>query len=445
MKIFNFLKSKPKKVETKATELIWPIPSGSFLEYAMGYTGRISASMAMQFYQKNSTIATAVDKIANRAEQIFPVLKRIGDNKIINDHPVLTMLEQPNGFDTWQEFMGKLSRHYLLTHDSQFVMLGNTERPPLEVYAIKPQNVNITQALDNFPASYQISIGPGVGHYLRVEQNRKVRFISTQLKEIYHIMGFSSRGDEIHGDSPLEAAALEARQQIKGRLHNVSLLDNGGRLSLVVAFKDTDGIDDDEHKQRKKRIYEDLGGAGNAGKIAVISGSEVSLNEIGVNNKDMDFANLETMANQAIYLRYEIPLPLVSTDASTYNNYQTAILDLYESVVLPHVETLFAGLTKAILPRYGIGDEYYLTYDPESIPALMRQAIIELTQRRNLNIETINELRMLLPNRESLDGGNEIYQAANLVPIGEDTFTGDQLDAEQLARELARSAGIDDQ
>lgn len=409
----------------------------------MGYGGRLTHSAAMRFYQTNSTVATAVDKIASKVEQINPVLKSISDNNIINNHPVLDLLYNPNPFDDWKEFVGKLARHYLLTHDSHVSIYGNPQSTPLELYALKPQNVMVNQAPDSFPASYQVSVGPGIGFYNRVEDNRSARFINEQFKELYHLMGFSSRPDELMADSPLEAAAMETRQQIKGKLHNMSLLDNGGRLSLVVAFKDSDGIDDDEHQQRKKRINEDLGGSSNAGKIAVISGSEVSLKEVGISNKDMDFVELDNIASKAIYLRYEIPLPLVSTDATTYNNYQTAVLDLYENTVLPLTETLFSGLTRALLPRYGL-EGYYISYDPESIKVLMRQMLIELETRRKINIETINELRMLLPSRESIDGGESLYQAATMVPVGEDQFTGDETDTEELARQLAREAGIED-
>lgn len=442
MGLFNWFQKKPRQLDVKARDLIWPLPEGSFLEYAFGNFGRISPRKAMEFYRTNSTIATCVDKIASRIEQITPVLKNFNDDKIITDHEVLKLLKKPNQFNSWPQFIGKLSRHYLLTHDSHLVLLGNQNRPPLEMYALKPQNVLVNQAPDNFPISYQVGIGPGIGVYNRSEINRTARFFAQNFKEIYHIMGFSSRDEDLYADSPLEAAAMEAKQQIKGRYHNLSLLENGGRLSLVFAFKDDDGLSDDEYKIRKKRIYEDLSGSGNAGKIAVISGSEVDVREVGVNNKDMDFAGLEDIASKAIYLRYEIPLPLVSMDASTYNNYQTAILDFYESTILPLVDTLFAGLTRALFSRYN-AEDYYLSYDPENIKVLMRQAIAELEQRKRLNIETTNELRMFLPGRESIEGGSVLYQPATLVPIGQDLFTGDETDPEELARKLTKRDGIE--
>ncbi|MCK5018040.1 MAG: phage portal protein [Candidatus Peribacteraceae bacterium] len=441
----RFRKKTVPAIEQKGqtTEVIWPLPEGSFIEYALGLGGRVTASKAMQFYRTNSTIATAVDKIATKVEQISPVLKT-KDNKFIKEHPVIDLLKSPNPFDTWQEFIGKMSRHYLLKHDSHLSLLGNVQRPPLELYAVKPENVSTTQAADYFPAAYNVTVGPGRGHYLRKEVGRLARFLDGNMKEFYHMMGFSSRSDEIQGDSPLEAAALEAKQQIQGRTHNLSLLKNGGRLSLVVSFKDADGTDDDEHKLRKQRINEDLGGSGNAGKIAVVSGAQVDIKEVGTNNKDMDYAMLDKVASQAIYLRYEIPLPLVSTDASTYNNVENALFDFYENTVLPHVDILFSGLSKVLLPRYGI-DDMVISYDPESINTLIRQKLEEIKTRKDINIETINELRALLPNRESISaGGDTLYQPAILVPVGEDLFTDDNMTPEELAAQLSRDAGIED-
>jgi len=74
----------------------------------------------------------------------------------------------------------------------------------------------------------------------------------------------------------------------------------------------------------------------------------------------------------------------------------------------------------------------------------MRQMLTELETRRKINIETINELRTNLPNRESIQGGEQLYQNATLVPIGSDLFTEDEMTTEELARHLAQQAGVED-
>ena len=441
MGAFSYIKDRFKKhapvVERKT--IVIPIKENSFIEFLLGGSGYITATQAMQYYRENSSIATAVDLIADAFEQINPVLE-LPDGELITDHDVLDRLLKPNGFETWQSFAGAMSRHYLLTHDSHISALGSVLNPPIELYALKPQNVMVQENhQDSYPNQYMATMGASRGTYVRNEDiKRGAKFYDGNLKELYHIMGFSSRANNITGDSPLNAAALEANQQIKGRTHNLQMLENGGRLSLIVSFKNDESfINDDEHQQRKLRINEDLGGENNAGKIAVISGTEVDIQEVGKSNKDMDYALLDQIASQAIYLRYKIPLPLVSTSASTFNNMKTAIEIFYDQATLPHAKTMFDGLTKMLLPRYKLDDtKYRITYDPESITALMERRLDELMKRRKANIETTNELRGLLPKRGDIDGGNVIYQPANLIPLGADIFGEDEKSLEELEIEL---------
>ncbi|MCH8302544.1 MAG: hypothetical protein IH912_07300, partial [Proteobacteria bacterium] len=44
----------------------------------------------------------------------------------------------------------------------------------------------------------------------------------------------------------------------------------------------------------------------------VTAGGALDIKELGVNNKDMDFANLQDMARTAVALQYKFPLPLLS-------------------------------------------------------------------------------------------------------------------------------------
>lgn len=445
--MFNWITKIFSPHETKSTVTTVPIAPGSFLEFALGGGGRVSARQAMQFYRDNSSVATAVDWIADSFEQIKPILETKNSKGVIsynNDHEIIKLLTRPNGFQTWQEFGGMLSRHYLVKHDSHIAALGNINRPPIELYSVKPLNVStVEDGRDGFPGYYNIPSGIGRGNYSRKESLRVgTRFYDGPLKELYHIMGFSSRPNNVEGDSPLEAAALEAKQQIDGRVHNLKMLRNGGRLSLLVSFKD-ERLDDDEHAERVKRINEGWAGPDNAGKIAVVSGAEMDVKELGTTNKDMDYVKLDQAAAFAIYMRYKIPLPLVSVKASTFNNMRTAIIMLYDIAVLPHADTVFAGLSKMLLPRYGLDSATTrITYNPDSITALMARRLEELEKRKKINIETPNELRTLLPNREPVEGGDSLYQPANLVPMGEDLLA-DNKTPEQRAKELLERDGVE--
>jgi len=429
---FRFSKNKEEETVGKksGSSVIIPISSGSMLDAALR-GGGISSYKAMRLYRKNSSLATAVDMIASTFEQIQPVLVN-KDGKIFKDEEVIKLLKQPNGFQSWSQLAGDLSRHYLLTADSHISGLGSVNRPPLELFSVKPQVVNTTTDIrDLFPATYDVNAGAGRGRYKRIEKRGSTRFLDGALKEIYHIMGFSSSEANVNGDSLIQAIALEISQKIKGLNHNLKLIENGGRLSLIVSFKDESGIDDDEHQERKQRINEDLSGETNAGRVAVISAADVNIEEVGKSNKDMDYSTLDNIATQAIYLRYKIPLPLISNDASTFNNFNTAIGLLYDQAVLPLADIIFAGLSKFLLPRYGVSmDDWKISYDPLSIPALKTRMLAQLAEQSKMNIETTNELRAGI-GRDPVDGGDTIYQAANLIPLGEDVF-GDEPEVDEL-------------
>lgn len=413
-----------------------PIQRGSLMDMIFG-SGRMTPQAAMEFYRTSSSVAIAVDMIADEVEHLEPVI-RTEDGKYIQDHDLLRLLKSPNGFDNWSGFIGASARHYLLTRECFYYGGGGVSRPPLEMFAVKPQTIStIENAADRYPQVFMVTDGRASGTYTRLEKARKVNYFDGNLRELFRVHGFSSRTDETRADSPLEAVALEAKQQIQGRVHNLALLDNGGRLSLIVQFKDSMG--EDEHIARKDSLNRSLAGASNAGKIAVVSSADMVIHEAGTTNKDMDYAELDAVAREALFLRYKIPLPLVDNKAATDNNMAHAVFQLYDRCVLPLADVLLGGLGRFLLPRYGLDPaRARLTFNPESIDALVARRVEMLLDRQKLGVETINELRAQLPNREPIEGGDTLYQPSTLVPVGTDLFTDDNVDAATEADRLMR-------
>lgn len=403
------------------------VTGNPFMEAIFG-GGRMTPYQTMLLYRQASAVATAVDTIADEAQAIPPMLMERKSGQLINDHPVLELLGRPNSQDGREVFMGDMMRHHLLTHDACVYAAGLKTRPPLELWAVKPQSLTMSRGdLDDYPSVLTVDNGPGAGNYTRRRERGLFgyRYYDGNLRELYRVRNFSSRHDNAWSDSPLEAVALEARQQIQGKIHNLRLLQNGARLSLVAVFKDTQNVD--EHVERRESINEQMAGADNAGKIAVISSENMELKEVGKSNKDMDFANLDTIARESVYLRYRIPLPIVSMDASTFNNMGQAVYQLYDRAVLPNYRYMMSALTTMLMPRYGLKPaDYWLTYNPEDIEALQERRIERLKTRREIGIETPNELRSMLPNRPPIEGGDTLYQNATLVPVGQDLNPGDE-------------------
>lgn len=398
------------------------------------YGGRVTSSKSASFYRHASAVAIAVDTIAREIENIVPVVE-LSDGTLDDTHPVLELLANPNEFEDYREFMGQMARNYLLNHDCFVYGEGSVNRPPINMFCLNNQNVSITQdATDRYPLSYSVNTGFGVGKYQRDKRGRRLSFYDGNLKQLYHIHGYSSRTDNTYADSPLEAAALETRQQILGKNHNLKIIDNGGRLSMAVIIKGDNPPTQEQFDAIEQKAYEKFSGSSNAGRIAVFGASDMDIKEMGQSAKDMDFANMDKISRDAIYMRYGVPLPLVSPERQTFNNFDRAIEDLYDRAVLPYAKVLFSGLTKMLKPRYRDSFEA-ITYNPEYINALKSRMLAELKVRREINIETVNEMREGLPNREPLEGGDIFYQSATLIPAGEDVFQQEEVNPDAAIRD----------
>lgn len=402
------------------------IGQGSFAEYILGYSSYFSASKAMQFYRQSSAVAMAVDMIADEIEKIRPVLKT-EDGSFDVDADVLSIINKPNGFETRHDFVGQLVRNYLLTHDAFLYAEGSLNRPPLNMFVAPNQDVSITEnGVDKYPNSYSIGSGMSKGTYTREEINRAMRFTQGGIRELYQVNGYSSHSSRTNSDSPLQAVALEVRQLINARYHNLRLLENGGRLSLIAVFNDIDT--EDQIEVLRDNLNSQMAGPRNAGKIAVIGADEMDLKEVGTNNKDMDFFNLDQAAAQVIARRYKIPLPLINNDASTFNNLEQSVYHFYDMAVLPVFEKVFSGLSHFLLPRYGIDpSKARITYNPDDIDALRGRKIEELSKLIKDNAITINEYRDNI-SLEPVEGGDDIYMPATLVPVARDSFTLSDID-----------------
>lgn len=422
----RFRKTTEPPAEKKSLTLGTSDSLGEFLKFGMH--GGQTASGAVHLYEQSTAVSVPINMVADQYKTIDPVLKI--DGKFITEHPILDLLNDPSPFYTSELFRETLGKEFLITGESIIVGLGNIDRPPLELQPISTKNTTVVEGPGGFAKSIQVSGNTMATSYSIDRIARRVRYVDGGLRDLKQIRGFSTRNNSIlRGQSLLVSASLEARQHILGGQHNVSILNKGGRISLIFNF-DQD-MEEDDFLEAKRRIREQYAGPNNAGEIAVSANKGLKVEEVGTTNKDMDFLKGQILAKEAVSLTYKVPLPLVSTSAATFNNYQTAIAALYDNAVLPLFGTVYGGLGQWLLPRYGLDPaKVKITFDPESITALRMRMLEELLKRKQVNVETPNELRQLLQGREPLEGADDLLVPANLVPAGSDIFTNDEPNAD---------------
>ena len=406
------------EIEKKSQVLGTSSALGNFMLF--GQSGGQTAVSALKLYRDSTAVSIPINKIAAAFASISPVIK-IGD-ETIKSHPVLDLIGQPSPYFTRELFFKAMAIDYLVTDETEIVAVGNVNRPPLQMQTISPSNITIPEGLNGYPANIQVTGTTLTGTFIPKQSGKRLRYLADNLKEIKQIRGFSTKNNsQLRGESLLVSASKEVNQHIAGNGHNLSLLEKGGKLYIHFHLKDD--LNDDDFATAKEKILSNYRGS-NSSKVAVTSGDDMEIKEMGVNNRDMDFATLQKMAKEAVALQYNVPLPLVTVEASTLDNYKTAVVALYDDAVLPLADTLFSGLTDLLVPRFGLDPaKVKITYDAKSITALVDRELNQLKLRREINIETTDELRREGLGKDEISGGDVIYQQSSLIPLGEDLLS----------------------
>lgn len=402
---------------TKSTEVSKRTKCASNNMLLLDQYSASSPNSALSLYETSTAVSIPINKIISQFKSLKPILE-IGD-EVHTKHDVLELLNNPNMFFDRDLFFESLGINYEVTGEACIVAVGNINDAPVELHTISPSYINV-RLQGGVPVAIDVTGELLQGTY--VLQNG--RYVRDEVTELLFIRSFSRRQNSYErGASKLVSALNEVRQHILGTTHNVALLTNGAKVSLLFHFKQD--MDEDQFEETKRRIEDAYVGADNAGSVKVTAGEDLDIKELGVTNRDMDFANLHELARNAVAMQYNIPLPLVNLSAETYSNYQSAIVALYDDCVLPLADKLFGALSRFLLPRFGIDvNAAKITYNPLQIPALRKRMLEEIKLRRDIGAETDNELRQLM-GRESYDGGDTVYKPANLLPIGDDELPPD--------------------
>lgn len=389
------------------------VTSGGYKEYKY-------EDLAKEGYLKNSIVYRCVNEIAKGASSVQYVLKS-GDT-VIEQHPLIDLLDKPNPLQSYSEFFGSLFGYLLLSGNAYVLKVGGgIMGGPKELHLLRPDRIIVKGGKRPIPERYDYVING------RVEQSYDVD-PDNGFSELKHIKLWNPL-DDFNGCSPLSAAAVEIDQHNLASQHNINLLNNGARPSGAIIFKPKDdaGFAVNLSESQRQQILTDLNnrfsGSGNAGRPMLLEG-DFDWREMGLSPKDMDFINLKHGSATDIALCFGVPSQLVGVpDAQTYANVAEARLALYEETIIPHLRLIQSDLNEWLVPMFG--EQLEFEYDIQAIPALaerQRKTYENITSAVREGIMTRNEAREII-GLSPIDGGDEIYIGANLFPLGSEIPT----------------------
>ena len=387
--------------------------------------------LAKEGYLQNAIVYRCVNEIAKGASAVPFILKN-GD-QIIEQHPLLDLLARPNPLQSYTEFFSSLYSYVLLSGNAYVLKVGNDGGAPRELHQLRPDRIEIKGGGNPIPEKYEYVINGRLQDTYYVDQENG-------YSELKHIKLWNPL-DDYYGCSPLSAASMQVDQHNMASKHNVNLLNNGARPSGAVVFKpkDESGFAVNLSESQRQQLLTDLNnrfsGSANAGRPMLLEG-DFDWKEMGLSPKDMDFLNLKHMSATNIAMCFGVPSQLVGVpDAQTYANVSEARLALYEETIIPYLRKIESDLNEWLVPMYG--DNYYLEFDIDSIPALSerRRKIYEnVTTAVREGVMTRNEAREKI-GLEPIDGADGLYISANLFPLTDeavtqpnDSITDDDLD-----------------
>ena len=373
--------------------------------------------LAKEGYLKNAIVYRCVNEISKGAAAV-PFMIKAGD-QILDQHPVIDLLNRPNPLQSYSEFFSSLYGYLLLSGNSYVLKVGSDRGAPTELHQLRPDRIQIKGGGNPIPEKYNYIMNGRVAASYEVDQENG-------FSELKHIKLWNPL-DDYYGCSPLAAAASEVDQHNMSSKHNVNLLNNGARPSGAVIFKPRDdaGMAINLSEQQRAQLLTDLNnrfsGAGNAGRPLLLEG-DFDWKEMGLSPKDMDFLNLKHLSATEIAMCFGVPSQLVGVpDAQTYANVAEARLALYEETIIPYLRKIESDLNEWLIPMFG--ENLAMEFDIDAIPALSerRKKIYEnVTSAVREGIMTRNEARERI-GLEPVEGGDGLYIAANLFPLGDES------------------------
>ena len=364
-------------------------------------------------YRKNAIVYRCVNEIANGAACIpFKVFD--GDEEM-ESHPLLNLLRRPNVVQAGVEYFQAVYS-YLLLAGNNYSIRSDVNGEVRELYLLRPDRVRVKPSKTATPQAYEYILG---GKVVKTYDADPV----TGESEVKHMKLYNPL-DDYYGLSPLMAAAVDIDNHNEINKHNISLLRNGARPSGAIVFKPASDrglpiqLSDGQRQQLKDDLDVKYTGAANAGKPLLLEG-DFDWREMGLSPKDMDFLQQRNMAAKDIALCFGVPSQLIGIpDAQTYANVQEARLALYEETIMPLARRIQSDLNEWLAPVYG--ENVRIEYDFESVPAMTerrRRVYENVTAAVREGIISRNEARERL-GLEPIAGGDDVYIAANLFPIG---------------------------
>ena len=373
----------------------------SWIYVAAGHNARSVSSANLELFSNIVPKVSDSSRISNmrRKELTNYCTKHIAPNaQMIESHPIIDLLRSPNNQDSLQSFLYKIDLFLELAGDAYILVNRDSNGIPISLEVLYSQYVNIqTDGLNRV-----------IAYNYGVATNGKFDYQFTP-EQIIHIKFFNP-GNVLNGISPLEAAARSYGLIESMNTYEEAINRNQGVVAGIL--KHEGKIKADQRADIESKWNRKFAGVGRSGKV-VVTGSDVTYQEIGVTPRDMMFLDGRKWSREEILACYGLPVALVSTEGVNRSNMVEASIGYYKNTIVPRLQLISQTLTRELINTSGINGKDMFVVLSQDAPQDGELNISKAQLLADSSAITVNELRNML-GKQPLDGpvGDEIINRA---------------------------------
>lgn len=376
-------------------------------------------NFANEGFIQNPSVYACIEYVERATKAITFQLQKNGED-VDEDDPsaavILRTLERPNKFQSMSEFISNWSINMQIGGIAYMHMtgigsesLGDIDRIKTEgeLHLLRPDRVKIVHDGRDIQAFEYRPEGAGT-------------VITLAPEEVFYTR-YPHPLDMFKGMSPMQAGARIIDAHNRSLSWWDSLIANNGKLSGVLGLKGMANATPNELDRLQKSWQEKYSGPQNAGKTAILPGEGFDYTSLGSTPAELDWLGSEAILTRRICTVFGVPSQLLGDpDTSKYSNYKEARRAFFTEKVLPD-EGLFIGESNAWwLSKYG--PEWSIRADVSKVDALQDDENDTVDRLLKRSWWTVN-MKLEAEGKEPVDGGDVLYQAFNLVPLGSENDT----------------------
>lgn len=328
--------------------------------------------------------------------------------KEVENHPILTLLDQPNPDQSFSDFLKNAVGYKLITGNSY-------------IYGQRPEfgaNKGKITGLSVLPSQLMNVVGNQTVDYYNVSgSNTRI-----EKENILHLKYWNpdyNAGLQLYGQSPLRAGLKVLDLNNTSYKSQTEIIANKGAYGML---SDLSGSATPEQLQQLKDKFQNA----SANEIMILA-SDLKWTQFGLPNQDLQILEQMDLNLRDLCNLFGVPSILLGGDDKTFANYETAEKSFIHNTIVPELTALKDSLNKWLLPAYEKADnkKYYIDFDITVLPQLAKDMSEVISQLKEMWWVTGNEKRLATNYGEDTSNPlmNEYFIPQNLVPLNEQSIT----------------------